>query len=1314
MSCVLSVAFSASTAIAAFTTSGDISPTDPSTWTSITTGYIGKTATGDLTINGGSDLISYLSYIGYNSGSTGIVTVDGSGSTWTNGYTIFIGNFGSGSGTLNVSNGGSVSSSYLYVGDYGSGTLNISNGGNVSVNGTTYVGEDNNSTGAINFGSNGGTLTTQSLLASPSQLTGTGTINTRGLVSDIDLVFDATHGLKQTITLNSMSGQNISINLNMADTLGAGYNGTGSLAIKDGVTVSSEDGYVGYHSGSMGTVTVDGPGSTWTIFDSLDVGHYGSGTLNISNGGRVSSSQLYVGPIGNGILNICNGGSVSIARETLVDFNNGSTGAINFSGSGGTLTTQSLWASPFQLTGIGTINTRGLVSDIDLVFDATHGLTQTITLNSLSGQNISINLDMTGSPTPYMNLGAGYIGTGSLTIKNGVSVTSSNGYLGYRSGSTGTATVDGSGSMWTNSGDLEVGNWGSGTLNISNGGSVSNNKGYIGYLSGSAGTVTVDGSGSTWTNSGDLYVGYFGAGSVFQTGGTNSVAGTIYLGQSSSVKCNYNLNGGKLIINSLVKGSTTAEFNFGGGTLQAGGAFSTSFPMTLTGTDGNANIDSAGYPVTLSGVLSGPGGLNKLGSGTLTISASNAYTGDTKISGGNITLANINALQRSTLDYNSYGGTLSFGTLTNAILGGLKGSQGLSLTNTNSAALALQVGYNGQSTEYSGSLSGSGSLSKIGTGTFTLSGSNSFTGSTIIKAGTVVLDYTAGNTNKLSYSNKLQINGPAALQIKGGDYTEVVSATALNGGTLELSRPWGGASILRMNAITSMTGSSMNLALAGIADTDTNNTNGILAPSGRACATVGGTDWAKSVESGAADTAITAYSDYTTEADTGWATTSNVSVTGSTSLSANRTINTLKIDTSGSGQSLNIGTGRTLSINAGGLLFVGADDYSITNGTLRSMTTSSSDLIIQTYATGILSIGSIIADGRGPSVLTKTGSETLTLTGSNTFSGDVNFDGGLIRAASLRNLGNGSTLNFNGGGLQFDGVYNPSSRTMTFQSGGAILDTQTYNITLSYSIGNGGDGGLTKQGSGILTLSGANSFSGAVNFNGGLINAASLNNLGNGAALNFNGGGLQFSFFSLDPSVRTMTFKAGGATLDTQTYNITMANPIGNGGAGGLVKKGTGKLTLNALIDFSGDTTVNGGTLEIAGGVAPNGTSLIDVQSGAAVLKTTTVNKTNLNINTAPLATFEVVNGAHTVGVISGNGTTQVDSTASLTAASISQGTLTIGSGATVTIEAIPGGPLALGENLKSVPEPSTIVFLGSALLGLGWVGLVRRREMRK
>ena len=92
---------------AAITTTGDVDPADPATWNPGTEGYIGNTSDGTMDITAGSNVQAAYGYIGYDSGVTGAVTVDGSGSTWTSDYGLSVGIYGN--GTLNITNGGLVS-----------------------------------------------------------------------------------------------------------------------------------------------------------------------------------------------------------------------------------------------------------------------------------------------------------------------------------------------------------------------------------------------------------------------------------------------------------------------------------------------------------------------------------------------------------------------------------------------------------------------------------------------------------------------------------------------------------------------------------------------------------------------------------------------------------------------------------------------------------------------------------------------------------------------------------------------------------------------------------------------------------------------------------------------------------------------------------------------------------------------------------------------------------------------------------------------------------------------------------------------------
>ncbi len=496
--------------------------TNPSAWTSSTTAEIGySNANGNLGVDGGSTITSGTAYLGYTAGYTGTATIDGSNSSWTNANNLSIGY--KGNGTLTASNGGMISvGGSLNVGtSTGTGALDITGSSTVTdTTGTTTVG----SNGTISFG--GGTLTTYSLWAGSSQITGTGTINTQSIVGDLNLVFDSPGTNQTSCTMNG-----VTVNLNQSTTgyLGVGYTGSGSLSISQGAGVTSGTGYLGYMAGSTGTANISGQGSTWTNTQ-VDVGYNGTGILNVSNGGAISDGSLNVGTLnGTGALSITNGSLVTVATNTTV----GSHGTITFGG--GTLTTGTLFAGSSQLSGTGMINTSGIVGDMNLAFNASTGTNQTFTAN---GVTVNLNQSSTGL------LGVGYIGSGNLSITQGVEVTSGIGYLGYNAGSTGTANISGQGSTWyTTASDVYVGASGNGTLNITNGGKAQflvptgNGSGtFIASGNGSTGAVTVNGTGSSLTTGGAQFVvGNNGTGTLQITNGGQAVTTTTWIGSSKAL-----------------------------------------------------------------------------------------------------------------------------------------------------------------------------------------------------------------------------------------------------------------------------------------------------------------------------------------------------------------------------------------------------------------------------------------------------------------------------------------------------------------------------------------------------------------------------------------------------------------------------------------------------------------------------------------------------------------------------------------------------------------------------------------------------------
>ncbi len=155
---------------------------------------------------------------------------------------------------------------------------------------------------------------------------------------------------------------------------------------------------------------------------------------------------------------------------------------------------------------------------------------------------------------------------------------------------------------------------------------------FIGYAAGSTGLAEMK---SGTINTAYLEVGYAAPGTYTQSGGTVTVGTSLDI--AATGQGTVNLTGGTLKLSSLtMAGSTT--FNFGGGDLQAAAAFTSSVPLTLTGINGDATIDTQGFNVNLSGAVSGSGGLKKLGTGALTLTNSASYLGATTISAGKLQL----------------------------------------------------------------------------------------------------------------------------------------------------------------------------------------------------------------------------------------------------------------------------------------------------------------------------------------------------------------------------------------------------------------------------------------------------------------------------------------------------------------------------------------------------------------------------------------------------------------------------------------------------------------------------------------------------
>ncbi|HBO42410.1 MAG TPA: hypothetical protein DD670_00410, partial [Planctomycetaceae bacterium] len=593
-----------------------------SKWTcnSLNVGYFG---TGTLNVLSAAAVVSSGGVIGFQAGSTGTVNVSGNNSKWTNSASLAVGRFGH--GVLNIADKGTVTNTHAYLGDQAG------------------------STGAASVSGIGSTWTNSGEFIVGHQGYGTLAISAGGSVSSTgDAYVGYWTGVAGQVSVSGAGSKWAT-----GKYLHVGESGNGTVTITGGATVNTASyGFIGNNTGSTGKLTIDGVGSKWDVVGGVFVGYAGDGELNITDGGVIRDSfflaqnaigyevdskgvatvsgagstwatigAMGVGYSGDGTLNISDGGVVTVGGTTMVAWNPGSTGKIDFGDGGGTLATKMLWASSSQLLGTGTIHARGLVSDVALVFDDDRGTIQTFAITGPMDQNVTVNLNMS-NPADVGDLGAGYLTTGSITIRDGMNVNSITGQLGYHSGSSGSATITGANSKWTTSEEFYVGNSGNGTLTVGNGGTLESYYAVIGDEDGSSGTATITGGGSTWTNVRDITIGVYGSGvlNVFDGGVVNNRDGCVGGYSSATGRANVHGDGSKWNNSSYlyVGKYSDGELSVGdGGLVTAGYAYL----GENAGTTGILTVDGYGSKLTNSSYFyvgySGNGTVRITGGGTI-------------------------------------------------------------------------------------------------------------------------------------------------------------------------------------------------------------------------------------------------------------------------------------------------------------------------------------------------------------------------------------------------------------------------------------------------------------------------------------------------------------------------------------------------------------------------------------------------------------------------------------------------------------------------------------------------------------------------
>lgn len=1155
--------------------------------------------------------------------------------------------------------------------------------------------------------------------------------------------FALSNDLGSSQTIRNLAGNN-AISGSIAMTVGGGnaviQSDAGSLTLAGNIGVSSANLRILTLTGSAGgTVS----GTVWNGNGTTALAKTGAGTWTLSG------SNTYTGgtQINAGVLAIANTSALGTGTVTI------SSGTLRTAFSG-TL------ANPITANA-ARVDTNGNAVTLSGVISGSNGFTKTATSGTLTlaGDNSftgDVSLDGIAAITDSVlvvtrstSLGTGaktvtvqgYGRTlaldgsgGDITLPSTIRFTLSNEALNAR-------TIQNLAGNNTISGSITMTSGGAGTIIQSDAGSltlagnISSNTGFRPLtLQGSAGGAV---SGNVTNGSGTAALTKAGAGTWTLSGsntysGTTTVsAGVLTLGRQAA------LYGGTTA--SWTRSNITVE---SGATLgvqvgdAAGGYFDSTAVDTLLGAGGlgasNATsglksgarigfdtTNATGGSFTYASVIANPNsgsnslGIVKLGAGTLTLTGNNTYTGLTTVSAG----------------------TLSIGS------GGTAGSVAGNIANN--AALVFNRSDNHT---YSGFISGSGSLQKLGASTLTLSGSTTTVGSMLV-----------GFNDTASGTNTLTVAAASAVSIGTGANDQ------LGVGIWGVDMPSAVTSVLDLRNATSLT---VNVGRIRVGVNDANGTtnsakHALLQLPGSATITS-----ATSFVIGDSGAPLGLTNESVTTTGTGTITLRTPVMTiGASKATGSFTlgIGTLNLaGTAGGRTALAVGdfsnssaaTGSsfaaTADFSAGTLVaslsslvvgrmnqtLAGSETAAFTLGTSGSNRLDISGAAATNGAVMVigrnLNVGTGVASGTvtignldSASQIVATDNGTAILLGSRTSSGPaagtLNLNGGTL---TITTTGTGiaggsgtSTVNFNGTTLRAGAASANWITGLTManvQAGGALFDTNAFNVTVAQSFS--GTGGITKLGAGRLTLTGSSTYTGHTHVSGGVLAVGAAASLNSTSGITVNG------------STAWLTYNS--ATALSQSLALTQGTLSGTGTIGTAVAIGSGVFhspgNSPGIQAVASESWNPGGTyvweLNSLEGSAGTNWDQITVTGLLGLDSLSTTNRFNLNLvtltgsNTAGPLDIGYVAGSPYQFTIATFGSLAVPTGFTTTANSDLSGLFAVnltgwqGTQPNPAQISVRVNSTATGIDLVIVPEPGAIAL---AAAGLGAMGIVRWKRRR-